>query len=464
MWETPIYRIKNDHDPSKEFLIDVTGSAPNFSVPGKQLEKTFDIFFKGLEPSETNVLDFGAAKLRNSIYLLDKGFTVYSCEFNDLFQRTKQSNDFLKKAQEYDNFKQLIFPNDFIDKEIKFHATLLINVLNIMPIQIERLCVLALCREKMVENGRLLWYTQHGAYNEDDAVAKLHDGLVTGKGREYNMFYRDFSRKEIHEMLNFTGFSYNPSVKFPCAGSNQAYFFVADRKILAGKCLGLTELIKSQKKTKNIERNSGVPSQTGGESQSDKKVYQTKIPLRPVKIDKISILEQYSKELSKLSPGKTSAGTYHDLIFNVLTSTFDEFLKNPKKEVKMDGGLKRIDIVFTNKAKDGFFYDLKSRYSIQSPIIFIECKNYSEDLQNSEITQLETRLNPELGMFGIIVCRKIDDPDDLLAKLKAIFNRQKKYIIVLNDQDIQKIIQLKIDNLESKIDDFLEERLLQIMI
>ena len=463
MWETPIYRIKSDSDPTKEFLIDVTGSAPNFAVPGTQLEKTFDIFFNGLEPSETNVLDFGAAKLRNTIYLLDKGFTVYACEFNDLFKRTKQSHDFLIRAQEYDNFKQLIFPDDFIDKEIKFNATLLINVLNIMPIQIERLCVLALCREKMVENGRLLWYTQHGAYKESDAVSKLHDGLVTGKGREYNMFYRDFSKKEIHEMLNFTGFSYNTAIKFPNAGSNQAYSFMADRKILATKCLGLTELIKSQKKTKEIERDSSVPLPIGSVVQSDKNVYQTKIPKRSVIPSQIIILEQYSKKLLDLPSGKPSAGIYHDLIFNALTSIFDKWLKNPKKEVKMDGGRKRIDITFNNKAKEGFFYDLRTRYNIPSPIIFIECKNYSEDIRNPELQQIETRLNGALGMFGMIVCRKIDNNDELLAKLKDIFHRQRKHIIILNDLDIQKIIQLKIDDQEPQIDDFLEEKLLQVI-
>ena len=56
----------------------------------------------------------------------------------------------------------------------------------------------------MKTNGRLLWYTQHGAYSLATAVGKLSDGLVTGKGRKYHMFYRDFSKKEIHNMLKLT--------------------------------------------------------------------------------------------------------------------------------------------------------------------------------------------------------------------------------------------------------------------
>ena len=67
---------------------------------------------------------------------------------------------------------------------------------------IERLCVLALLREKMKEQGRLLWYSQHGVYADDKAVTSLFDGIVTGKGRDYHMFYRDFDLDDIHNMLN----------------------------------------------------------------------------------------------------------------------------------------------------------------------------------------------------------------------------------------------------------------------
>ena len=95
MWESPIYKFKVDMSGKQEtILLDVTGSAPNFNTPGKQLEGTFDELLRGLEPSKTKILDFGAAKLRNTIYLLEKGFIVYSCEFDDLFKRSKQAHNF----------------------------------------------------------------------------------------------------------------------------------------------------------------------------------------------------------------------------------------------------------------------------------------------------------------------------------------------------------------------------------
>src|SRR3989344_4096243 len=293
MWESPIYKFKADFNGEKtDILIDVTGSAPNFSVPGKQLEGTFEVLLNGLEPSKTKILDFGGAKLRNTLYLLEKGYTVYACEFDDLFKRSKQANDYLEKAKKYPNFKKLVFPNDFIDFEEKFDVALLINVLDIMPVPIERLCVLALCREKMKEGGRLLWYTQHGTYSKEDDVALLYDGLVTGKGREYNMFYRDFTRKEIHDMLQSTGFSYDKTFKFPMSGGNQAYVFHPDGPILVDSTLGLISQLKKKTKLqlKEVERKSGT----------EQKKYKAEVPKKITKLEGINILKQYLEELKKI--------------------------------------------------------------------------------------------------------------------------------------------------------------------
>jgi hypothetical protein len=261
MWESPIYKFKTEvNGDKKEILIDVTGSAPNFSVPGKQLEGSFGVLLSGLDPKKTKILDFGGAKLRNTLYLLKKGYTVYACEFDDLFKRSKQAVEYLDECKKFKNFKKLVFPKDFVDFEDEFDVILLINVLDIMPVPIERLCVLALCREKMKEGGRLLWYTQHGTYSKEDAVTLLFDGLVTGKGRTYNMFYRDVTRKEIHDMLQSTGFSYNKAFKFPMSGTNQAYMFNADGPILVDSTLGLIAQLKRRNKSKleRIERKAGT--------------------------------------------------------------------------------------------------------------------------------------------------------------------------------------------------------------
>ena len=81
MWESPIYKFKADIDNKKtEIYVDVTGSAPTFAEPMKQLEGAFEVLLNGLTPKDTKIR-FWTAKLRNSLYLLKNGYQVYACEF-----------------------------------------------------------------------------------------------------------------------------------------------------------------------------------------------------------------------------------------------------------------------------------------------------------------------------------------------------------------------------------------------
>ena len=450
MWESPIYKFKADFNgEKKEILIDVTGSAPRFDVPGKQLEGSFGVLLKGLDPSKTKILDFGGAKLRNTLYLLKKGYLVYACEFEDLFKRSKQAEDLLNECKTFPNFKKLVFPNDFVNFEEKFDVVMLINVLDIMPVPIERLCVLALCREQMKENGRLLWYTQHGAYSKEDAVALLFDGFVTGKGRNYNMFYRDFTRKEIHEMLQSTGFSYNKEFKFPMSGTNQAYVFNADGPILVDSTLGLIAQLKKKTKSKleEVERKSGT----------EEKKYTVEVPKKITKLEGINILKQYSEELKKIKAGKKNAFTYHQLIFNILKWVFEDRLKIPEKEDSIADNTQRVDITFKNNSEKGFFKRLSEGYKLICPNIFFECKNYKEDLRNPEFFQLRCRLNKIRGQFGVIVCRKIVKKENY-EKAQNDALKKEEYFIVLDDEDIAKIVEFKLSESDEKLDEYLEDK------
>ena len=57
MWESPIYKVTAKVEgKNKDILIDVTGSAPNFSEPKKQLEGTFKVLLNGFSPENTKIL------------------------------------------------------------------------------------------------------------------------------------------------------------------------------------------------------------------------------------------------------------------------------------------------------------------------------------------------------------------------------------------------------------------------
>jgi hypothetical protein len=463
MWESPIYKFKTEL-ANKETVIyvDVTGSAPNFKEPGKQLEATFEVLLRDLDPKRTKILDFGGAKLRNTLHLLKKGFIVYACEFEDLFSRSKQASDFLNECKKFPNFHRLVFPKEFIELREEFDVVLLINVVNIMPVPIERYYVLTLCRQKMKENGRLLWYTQHGVYSEENAVTKLFDGLVTGKGRKYNMFYRDFSRKEIHDMLSASGFSFDKDFKFPMAGTNQAYVFLANGDILVDKSLGLTEQLESEitKETKIVKRKTWKTKEE--ESDPTKRIYETAVPKQVTKLEGINVLESYTAELDTIPSGRADASKYHRLIFNVLKSVLENRLKRAEIEEKLADDTQRADITFQNQRENGFFKQLDEGYHITCPNIFIECKNYNGDIGNPEFAQIQNRLNKIRGQFGIIVCRKIIDLKKAKDRQKNLKN-DEKFVIVLTDQDIKKLANFKVKGKEREIDDFIEGKFKQLI-
>jgi len=450
VFESPIYKVKGKvRGKQQEILIDVTGSAPNFKEPGKQLESTFKKLLNGRKKENTKILDLGAAKLRNTVYLLKKKYTVYACEYEDLFQRMGQARDFLETAKRYNNFKQLTFPRDFLKNEQKFDVILLINVINIMPNPIERFVLLKRCREVLKESGILLWYTQHGTYDPKQAFGRLNDGLITGKGRKYHMFYRDFPRSEIFNMLKSVGFSYDKNYTFPGSGSNQAYAFKPDGPIL----ISLKKPGKHSLET--VERVRSYTDEEEGQK------YETKEPTQTSELEGPNLLEQYKKLLCDLAPGRKNATKYEDLMIEIMKLLFEgDRLEKCSPQKQFDQGRSRVDITFANERSRGFFKELHIGHQIPCPRIMMECKNYNKNIANPEFQQIADRLKPHRGMFGIIICRKMFDETKLLVKQRDYLSgtNERKFIIILEDEDIKKMIEYKLTD-DGKIDELLMDKL-----
>lgn len=163
-------------------------------------------------------------------------------------------------------------------------------------------------------------------------------------------------------------------------------------------------------------------------------------------------------ELDAIETGRDAANRYHDLIFECLKGIFQESLKRGKKEVNQHEGRKRIDIVFDNFDTEGFFGHIRDRHKIFCPKIFIECKNYSKDPTNPEIDQLVGRLGETTGKFGILVCRKVDNLELLMKRCKDSMNRDRKFILFFDDNDIKTLLTLKSDKNEEGIVDYLFDK------
>lgn len=172
---------------------------------------------------------------------------------------------------------------------------------------------------------------------------------------------------------------------------------------------------------------------------------------------KILTATERLKILQSINPGNAGASDFHKISFDSLIHIFGERLSNPLREREINEGRKRIDIVFDNADKTGFFNDLNVLYHVKCPKIFVECKNYGKEVGNPELDQLSTRFTARRGMFGILLCRSINNKVTLLKRCKDALDRGD-HMIVLDDDDLGKLLHIKESGKEREIDNFLREK------
>lgn len=152
------------------------------------------------------------------------------------------------------------------------------------------------------------------------------------------------------------------------------------------------------------------------------------------------IIKHLISKLKSIKPGNDDASIYHRTVMGILELIFFPYLSSPQIEQEIHEGRKRIDIVFDNSAEKGFFYRLSNNYNIPSPFIFVECKNYDQDVKNPELDQLSGRLSPNRGKFGLLLCRHIEDMNLFLKRCSDTYNDDRGLIIPLVDDDLLNIL------------------------
>jgi hypothetical protein len=168
--------------------------------------------------------------------------------------------------------------------------------------------------------------------------------------------------------------------------------------------------------------------------------------------------------LSNIKTGTKEADNFHKISFDNLIYIFGVRVSNPNSEVKINNGRKRIDIVFNNVDNHGFFKVLNQLHHIKCPKIFIECKNYGQEVGNPEIDQLQGRFSDRRGLFGFLLCRSILDKKTMIERCKDVMNDRKAFIIVLDDMDINILLNFKEQKNEQAIDNFLSKKLDEIIM
>ena len=452
LWESPIYKFrisKNSETATElvEIVFDVTGSAPPFNEPSDELVTVLkDIFsLADLKPIDT-VIEFGAAKLKNIPFILKQGKTVCAVEFEKL-TKNPITIKHLKQCRKYGNkFQNLIFPNPFTQDKNEYDLALLLNVPPVMPVFAERLYLLELLYGKIKRDKYLLWVAQkEGSYKKDRESGKYFcgDGIWQGKNRHFKTFYRYHSPEDLDELMSLYGFKFLKKWNF---GSDARLYEKTEHSLFKG--------IISEKRILDL-----VPQDKSISDPEDLKfkevIKSDKIKIIVPNPRELSIESLYTEKIKAIPEGPEHAELYQRVVSHALARIFRGSLRNMDIKQAIKDGIKIVDTLFTNCAKEGFFHNLKGNVNCTFPIV--EVKNYSDDTKNPEVDQLNGRFNDNHGHFGILVCRHIKEEDAMYTRCSSVL--PNSIILFLTDKDIFELLELSREQSYDEISDFMDKKL-----
>jgi SAM-dependent methyltransferase len=459
VWESPMYKLnrplpatRSGKQRYEQIVIDVTKSAPPFWTPGKTLERALKQTIQVAKiRKDHSILDFGAGKLRNSLFLLKQGYEVCAVEYEQLYRESSPAQSQLNDAYKYrKRFSKLIYPHEFEKGTHRFDLALLVNVTNIMPIPAERQFVLQCCQQKLRKNGYLLWYTQRGDADYEERLVpryQVGDGYYVGRNKRFKTFYREFTAAEIDTLVTGAGFEFVRSI--PATARNQARLY---RRLDASP---LTGVLTATRITSARVVDESIPEPT--KTKPNISVSSTRKLRGNPNPDNLAPLRLLTEKLEKIPTGRDAATEYQMLILDILEKLFSPHeLRRLKPEHEIMRRTKRVDICARNKSRAGFFHSLKEDRGFTCPKIPIECKNYGPELKNPEIDQLASRLGARLGYVGLLAFRATADRNAVIERCRSVHTNDKKLIIPLTDEDFIKLLQLKEANKEIDVEEYLD--------
>lgn len=159
-------------------------------------------------------------------------------------------------------------------------------------------------------------------------------------------------------------------------------------------------------------------------------------------------------ELTGIPSGNASASDYHRFCIGALTFLLYPNLISPVKEQEIDQGRKRIDISYTNAARDGFFESAIKSNQLRAIRIAVECKNYTSDVANPELDQIAGRFSHARGFLGLLCCRSFDDRDRFISRCRDAAVHRGHYVLTLDDDDFRNMLTLVEAGARAEVDSY----------
>jgi hypothetical protein len=142
----------------------------------------------------------------------------------------------------------------------------------------------------------------------------------------------------------------------------------------------------------------------------------------------------------KLPTGKINNADkdYENNLCPLLASLLYPHLDFAQEQSRTESGVSIRDLVFYNNCSEEFLKDIYTTYQCKQMIF--ELKNVKE-LNNEHIDQVNRYLKDIFGRFGVIFTRN-QPPKKVIKNLIDLWSGQRKYILVLTDEDLKLMCQV----------------------
>jgi hypothetical protein len=143
-------------------------------------------------------------------------------------------------------------------------------------------------------------------------------------------------------------------------------------------------------------------------------------------------------QLKAIPVGAAGATDFQYAVEELLSALLYPALAMPVIEHELHEGRKRVDITYTNVGGSGFFAWVAQHYPASH--IYVECKNYAQDLENPELDQLQGRFSPSRGKVGLLVCRRLKKKTLFVQRCRDTAQDDRGFIIPLDDEDVGTLV------------------------
>ena len=161
----------------------------------------------------------------------------------------------------------------------------------------------------------------------------------------------------------------------------------------------------------------------------------------PPKFEPKSIEEKLVERLYNCSPGKENWKEHQTLCKDILQHCLCPPLLEPEEQVGTSDKLHRRDIIMhIPHSAEGLWHYILNRFGMA---VVVECKNYSEALDENDVLVSSKYLGPEkLTSLGILMARKGLKDSGKVSQQRQ-WKESGKLILCLVDDDLKKMLELK---------------------